>query len=313
MLAALLTGCIGRGPVLPPLATAPDERIELAATPFHPQEEYHCGPAALATVLEQAGVPVAPEQLVEQVYLPSRRGSLQVELLAATRRHGRLAYLLPHGLPSLLQELRAERPVLVLQNLGLKTLPRWHYAVVVGFDAARDGFILRSGTERRKRLSASRFVRSWERAGAWAFVVLDPDELPAALEPHSLLRSIVALEPLAAPRVMEQAYRNYLARVAREPVALLGLGNALLAQRRPAAAERIYRQLLRDRPAHVAAHNNLALALVAQACHEEAEQHLQEAWLGPPEMVAQYRPALVDTRQQLAAARRTPSAQCRSR
>jgi len=37
------------------------ERTELREVPFFPQEEFQCGPAALATVLAASGVKVTPE------------------------------------------------------------------------------------------------------------------------------------------------------------------------------------------------------------------------------------------------------------
>ena len=55
-------------------------------TPFFPQEQHQCGPAALATVLVWSGVHTSPEALTDEVYLPGREGSLQIEMVAATRR-----------------------------------------------------------------------------------------------------------------------------------------------------------------------------------------------------------------------------------
>ena len=52
-------------------------RVELAQVPFFPQEDYECGPAALAMVANAAGVKVSPETLVNHFYLPGRQGSLQ--------------------------------------------------------------------------------------------------------------------------------------------------------------------------------------------------------------------------------------------
>lgn len=92
---------VAQGCVKP--AVVPDDDvdlIELVQTPFYPQSRYQCGPAALATVLNHAGVDVGPVDLVGQVYAPSRRGTFQVEMLAATRRHGRLAYVIPPDLRS---------------------------------------------------------------------------------------------------------------------------------------------------------------------------------------------------------------------
>ena len=90
---------------------------ELTEVPFYPQEAYQCGPAALATMLAQRGVPADPDVLVDQVYIPGRRGSLQVEMVAAARAAGLLVYPLRSRLEDVLAEVAAGNPVLVLQNL----------------------------------------------------------------------------------------------------------------------------------------------------------------------------------------------------
>ncbi|HUG04491.1 MAG TPA: hypothetical protein VML92_08685, partial [Steroidobacteraceae bacterium] len=79
--------------------------VELAGTPFFPQDEYQCGPAALATVLRASGVATLPDDLKPQVYVPGRRGSLQAELIGAARRHGRLPYVMPSQGQELVAEL----------------------------------------------------------------------------------------------------------------------------------------------------------------------------------------------------------------
>ncbi|TVP53451.1 MAG: hypothetical protein EA349_13665, partial [Halomonadaceae bacterium] len=94
----LLTACAG-SPLQYSHLPAPDEgtpsAVELRDTSFHPQQAYQCGPAALATLLQSSGVRDAdPDTLKNQVYLPDRQGSLQTELLAATRRADRVPYLL---------------------------------------------------------------------------------------------------------------------------------------------------------------------------------------------------------------------------
>ena len=163
--ALLAAGCATSGDQVRLPHGAPS-RIELDSVPFFPQSRYQCGPAALATVLVASGRPATPAELVDEVYLPARRGSLQLELQAATRQRGRIAYQIKPTLESLVAELTAGRPVLVLLNLGLGRWPIWHYAVVVGFDAERERFILRSGTTRRKEMRASRFAGAWRRGCA---------------------------------------------------------------------------------------------------------------------------------------------------
>ena len=155
-------------------ATAFPRPVELTAVPFFPQEAYQCGPAALATVLNGSGLNVTPEELTPQVYLPERQGSLQFELLAAARRHGRVPYVLRPQLEAITTEIASGNPVLVLQNLGISAMPFWHYAVVVGFDLARAEVVLRSGREHRHVTSLRTFEHTWRRGDYWAVVVLPP-------------------------------------------------------------------------------------------------------------------------------------------
>lgn len=87
--------------------------------PFFAQTEYQCGPAALAMVTSWARVPVVPEQLTPGLFLPDKKGSLQVEMMAVPRQYGILAYALAPQLADLLHEVSAGHPVLVFQNLAL--------------------------------------------------------------------------------------------------------------------------------------------------------------------------------------------------
>src|SRR5690606_16550407 len=105
---------------------------------------------ALATILAHEGLPVDAEALAPAVYVEGLRGSLQAELLAATRRHGFVPYRLEPDPLALFAEVESGKPVLVMQNLGLPRFPVWHYAVVVGFDPEQERVLLRSGTERRR-------------------------------------------------------------------------------------------------------------------------------------------------------------------
>ena len=59
-----------------------------------------------------------PDSLTDEVDIPGRKGSLQVEMLAGARRNGLLAYVLAPELKDVLAEVAAGNPVVVLQNLG---------------------------------------------------------------------------------------------------------------------------------------------------------------------------------------------------
>jgi tetratricopeptide (TPR) repeat protein len=244
--------------------------VELVDTPFYPQRDHQCGPAALATVLGASGAAIDPETLIEQVYLPGRKGSLQTELIAAARRHDRLPYTLDPDPNALLAELDAGRPVLVLQKLGAGPWPGWHYAVVVGYDPAQDEWLLRSGTTARETLSSGRFLATWQRAGSWAVVVLPPGELPARADATRYLTAAAALESVGRASAAEQAYRAAAREWPDAALPWLGLANLSYAQGDFGAAERGYAQAIARDPGNVAAHNNRADALIELGCIDAA-------------------------------------------
>jgi len=251
--------------------------VELTTVPFFPQETHQCGPAALATVLNGSGLNVTPEELTPQVYLPERQGSLQFELLAAARRHGRVPYVLRPQLETLITEVASGNPVLVLQNLGITAVPFWHYAVVVGFDLARAKVILRSGRERRHITSLRTFERTWQRGDYWAVVVLPPDKLPQTAEELPYLQTVLALERLKRWQDTSAAYGAALKRWPKSLGAHMGLGNSRYALGDLRGAEDVFRAAMREHPQEAAAFNNLAQVLADQERWDEAEVLAQRA------------------------------------
>jgi len=184
----LLSGCQS----FPPPESAQVDTEQELVVPFVPQEKYQCGPAALAMMLQWAGKPVTADSLVDEVWLPEREGSLGIELRAAARSRGLMAYPVENS-QALFTELQAGRPVLVLQNLALRRWPQWHFAVVTGYRDQGNTMVLHSGTDAGKTTHWNRFIRTWARADQWGFTLVEPGQLPASAEPDTLFRAISAL------------------------------------------------------------------------------------------------------------------------
>lgn len=276
--ALVLAGCASRGPQLPPVAASGlPASVELESTPFFPQQALQCGPAALATVLVASGAQVSPDELVAEVYLPGRKGSLQAELIAAARARGRLPYMLPPSLDDLLAQLAAGHPVLVLQKTGAGPWPGWHYAVVIGYDASRDRLLLRSGTESRLEMSATHFRATWDRADRWAMTVLEPGRLPAKADFGRYMEAAAGLESVGRLDDAEQAYRIAVQHWPGESLPRLALANIALARGDEAAAERELRAALSLAAEDVAARNNLAEVLRRMGCPESARREISTA------------------------------------
>lgn len=292
-LITLLTGCAT--PQVSALrANAPGtlpQQTELAEVPFFPQEEFQCGPAALATVLVHSEVKTSPLALTPQVYLPGREGSLQVEMLAATRRQGRLAYRLAPRLQDVLLEVAAGNPVVVLQNLAFAFAPVWHYAVVIGYDRDREEIILRSGTTRRQVMTLSTFERTWARGAHWAMVAMPPRQLPATAIEADHVAAAAALERVSAADA-RLAYAAALEKWPGNLAARMGSGNAAYALKDLKAAETAYRQATLDHPRSGDAWNNLAQVQFELGHKNEALTAAQQAVaLGGPR-IAHYQKTL---------------------
>ena len=302
-LCALLGACAGTVRIGVPLAS-----IELSDTPFFPQDVDECGPAALATALGASGVAITPDELVPELYLPGRKGTLQAEVIAAARRHGRVPYLLAPRLDELLATVAGGTPVLVLQNLGFSFWEQWHYAVVVGFDADDDSLILRSGTDRRKEMSAAGFDRSWRLAGRWAVAVVAPAAPPSSAQLHGWLQAASAFEELGRPDLAADAYGAAARRWPQEPLPWQALANARYARRDLAGAEDALRQAHALKPA-ASTLNNLAQVLLERGCPKTARGALTQA--ASLEATEGERQALERTRRQVEAHRGRQAAHCR--
>ncbi len=253
------------------------EFVELAGTPFFAQVTDQCGPSALATILQVSGVTVTPDVLKSRIYIPGREGSLQIEMLAATRGYQRIPYPIDPQITALLAELQDGHPVLVLQNLGRKSSPVWHYAVVVCYLPKGRRFVLRSGDQERHLVGVSRFVRTWKRAGYWGIVALRPGEMPALPDADKYIRSVAALEAVGDFESSIAGYEAATKQWPQELLAWFGLGNAHYAQDDLDAAEDAYKRVLTIQPEYAAALNNLSQVLADRGCYAEASTTLNNA------------------------------------
>ena len=262
-------------------------RTELAAVPFFPQIDYYCGPSSLAMVLQAAGVDVKPEALVDQVFLPGRKGSLQVEMLAAARRDGLIAYEIEPRVTDLLRELAAGTPAIVLENYGpFSWFPVWHYSVVVGYDLPELQVIRRSGTRARITTPLTIFEKIWKEEkilgdSCHSARSRSRDRERGTL--HGCRRRPRANRPDAQ---RDHGLRHPAQTLAGEPCGRLGRGNAAYALHDLATAEDSFRQATVDHSGAAAAFNNLAQVLAERGKLYEALPATERAVsLGGPLLV----------------------------
>ncbi|MDE2593525.1 MAG: PA2778 family cysteine peptidase [Burkholderiales bacterium] len=252
------------------------------------QEPDFCGPAALSMVLGQAGVAVTQEELGQKVFLPGRSGTLQTEMLAGTRRMGLVSFELNGQLASLLEETRQGRSPIVLLNLGLSWAPRWHYAVVMGYDLDHAAIILRSGTASRESLPLRTFEYTWARSQHWAMVVTHPGSLPTSVDAPQAEQAALGFDQSNPPPQAALVWQSLVTRWPDRLLPQLALGNAQTNSQQLSQAARTFEQAARQFDSAIA-WNNLAQARLSlgdpTGAHTAAERGLARARAQEPRWI----------------------------
>ena len=257
-----VAGCAGKHGCLPhPPVPGIDQVHVVDGVPAFQQETDQCGPAALAAMLSWSGVDITPQELSETVFDPETRGTLQVSLVAAARRHGRVAYGI-QGMKELKASLESGYPVLVLINKGLSWWPIHHYAVVFGHDPGNRRFLMAGGKACTEYVHVRRFRRMWSREAHWGLLVLPPGEVPGIADKDRWLKAVHGLERADRYEEAHAAYRATLERWPEELAAMVGRANVLYAMGDLERAEAVLIKAASAHPGSGPVFNNLANVLL---------------------------------------------------
>lgn len=143
----------------------------ITGVPFIAQEAFQCGPAALAMVLQYYGARVDQDEIAREIYLPSIRGTLNLDLELYARRRGFQARAFQGTLARVKDELRRGRPLIVFQDLGFAAYPVPHFAVLLGYDDRAGVVVLHSGTTPSRVVSYAEFEATWARRRGWTLLI----------------------------------------------------------------------------------------------------------------------------------------------
>ncbi|HSP59150.1 MAG TPA: PA2778 family cysteine peptidase [Halomonas sp.] len=277
LLFLLMTGCAST----PQLAETTQQRLPerrlLEDIPFHGQRDYQCGPAALAMVLNAQGVEASVDELIPQVFLPNREGSVQPEMLATVRRQGSIPFVIEGNIDTLLTEIAAGHPVVVMQNLSLPAWPLWHYAVAIGFDLETDELILHSGEEPQRIESFKRFDATWARSERWAFVALPPGKLPETISENAAIEATTSWERLQGANASLPAWNAIVKRFPGNAMGNFALGNARHATGDEEGAIDAFELAVANDPNLAAGWLNLGLIYQTQGDNSQARLAMQKA------------------------------------
>ncbi|SNY49805.1 Peptidase_C39 like family protein [Arsukibacterium tuosuense] len=307
LLAALLstlTACQTPPQTKQLLAAPPDIARDhtIAQVPFYPQQEFFCGPTTLSEVAGFYGFNKSPDNIAPATFTPGLAGTLQIEMAAATRQLGMVAYEQRATMSQLLSLVADDIPVIVLQNNSIAWLPQWHYAVVIGYDLKAKEVVLHTGVTEAHRLNFSTFERTWRRANYWMLAMLPPDKTSDQLDPfiytkacQDLINTRQTATGIAALITATKQWPDYWL-----PYFLLG--NHYFSSQ-PVTAAGWFEQGLGIAGQQLAYLNNYAVLLSELGCHNKATALIKQALqLAPNDNT------LLDSQQQISTTQLTAAA-----
>ena len=147
--------------------------ILLRAVPFYPQESYQCGPASLAMVMNYRNVLVKPEEIAEDIYSRSARGTLNLDMVLYAQHKGLSALQYKGNLNDLKKNIDSGNPLVVLVDYGFSFYQSAHFMVVVGYN--EKGVIVNSGKMKEHFIPEKEFMKAWEKTNYWTLLIQQRD------------------------------------------------------------------------------------------------------------------------------------------
>lgn len=257
----LTLGCVSRAVQTEAVLASPERHAPLAQVenvPFIDQSVGYCGPATLTMVMQWNGKPVTVDEVAAMTFTPGLKGSLQSDMISASRRLGFMAVPIKN-LDALLKEVAAGHPVIVFENLSVSWLPTWHYAVVIGYDLNKKEIVLHSGQDANYHWDLEKFERSWMLGDYWGLVVLPAGQLAASADEFNNSSAAAGLEQTQKFHEAEISYRSILEKWPTSLIALTGLANINYQKQNYRLAQSLLKKALKHHPESQTAQHNLAV------------------------------------------------------
>ncbi len=160
-----LFSCAGR----PHFPEGESSRI-IGNVPFHPQEMYQCGPASLSEVLNFWGTGVSPEEIAEEIYSKSAKGTLTIDMILYGKKKGFNVSQYQGSFDDIKKNIDSGVPLVVMVDYGFLVYQKNHYMTVFGYDER--GVIVHSGREPHTFISLKKFLRLWKKTNFWTLRIL---------------------------------------------------------------------------------------------------------------------------------------------
>ena len=139
---------------------------------FYPQEDYQCGPASLASVMTFWNDDVTPQEIAQEIFSRSVRGTLTIDMMLYAQKRGLYAEQFRGTIKDLRNFVDSGIPLIVLVDYGFSVLQMNHFMVVTGY--TDDGIIVHSGQSQNKYIREEDFLPAWKKTDYWTLLIKKP-------------------------------------------------------------------------------------------------------------------------------------------
>jgi hypothetical protein len=144
--------------------------VVLEKVPFYPQEDYQCGPASLAAVLNYQGMlNISPGEIAHDIFSKSARGTLNIDMVLYAQKKGLFVRDYSGSLKDLREKIDAGYPLVVMVDYGFSVWQVNHFMAVVGYD--KDVVIVNSGNKEHEVIGNDAFLKAWRRTNFWTLLI----------------------------------------------------------------------------------------------------------------------------------------------
>ena len=169
MLTCLLSGCATTTNI--PLE---DTRL-IDNVPFFKQDDYQCGPSALASVINywytKKAVPknITVEEIVAAIYSPSARGILGIDLESYARKKGLQVKQYSGSIADIKESIDGGTPLILFVEYGFLFYQLNHFIVTKGY--TQEGIIVNSGRKENELIPNEELDKIWRKTGYWSLLI----------------------------------------------------------------------------------------------------------------------------------------------
>lgn len=274
----LWVSCATRTPVTDKLTAREKDhfRHKISDVPLLKQDDYHCGPAALTMVLNYQGKKVTEKEMAQGLFHKKLKGSFFPEMKARAREEGMMVLEL-NKLQDVIAEVRADHPVIILQNNGFAFFPRWHFAVMTGLDLNGPDVFLHDGDVKVHEMDMRWFERSFVLGGYRSLLILPPGKLGVTVSEVDHVEAATILETMGKKSEARMAYEAILGKWPGSIVGSLGLSNVLYGEGKKKESQEVLEKTVVLHPESPLLWHNLAVLRGENGNRKKASLAAQEA------------------------------------